>query len=619
MDFFPCLEGRRTMETPDTRTEAPIRGPRWKLLYLIVVVLWLAVLYGFTSTPWLIGRSLLGGALVVWGVKRVAKALQSKREGDHFVATFLLGLALFAGSLVTLAPGLPAGLLNLTSLTSSVLVDRARSLDREITNNHGFEARRIAARGLGTPVPRDVHGHPVLLEVKDPELLKDLVAEGLDPDAADENGKTLLMLSESPAIVTALLKAGADPNTQDNDGATALSYAYRKGQWYMELLLGAGADVHAVDDAGIAVVDFYPESGPLRELLEAHAGDKPLPAPRPFEAADRGRRDWLITSSSSQPLPPSGVSMNPTLLRYGDAATITIRLSNPSDKNQLLDVRAYLGNVAFIVGASHGGQGGGGVIRWPKLTLPAQSSGQLTLDIITDLTHSKGDLSFDVHSRVFGKTEDDVLQLHAKLKYPEFSDELSESAIWDLLGILAFIASFAVGLPYLMRRSNSRGVAAAAGSVAIVCAWIFLALFWGMLEPWVAFDKTNCEILDHQVQTKTTRTSTSRGSPSSSSYISYVPLVAARFMVEGKEQIRIGFATGMESHAPRELDFAPIGETVPCWYDPDDTRRFTVVRTPGLGGIVGLILLALLTVGAVAFALPSRKEEPQAEARTPNP
>ncbi|MEW8506089.1 MAG: hypothetical protein AB2598_05255 [Candidatus Thiodiazotropha sp.] len=607
------------MEHHTSTTPATRRRSNWKSHYFILLVLWLALLYGFTSTLKWIGLSLLGAALVVAGIRIIAYAQQTKRDNIHYNVTLLFGLMLLACSLPTLAPGLPASLLTLTSPASSVLEARALRLAQTIDDDNRTNARLIATRGLGDPVPRDKHGLPVLLGVKDADLLKDLIAAGLSPDASNTDGKTLLMLTDDLDLATVLLESGADPNARDLEGGTALSHAYRKDRRYRELLLDAGADVHAVDNAEIAVVDYYPDSGPERELLEAYAGNSPLSAPRSFAVADRGRRGWIVTMDSRDHLPPSALSITPSFLHYDDSATVTVRLSNASDQDRLLDVRASI-SAAFFVAASHGGRVEnphkpfvGQTIRWPRLTLPAHSMGELTFDIVTDLEYSKGDLHIDLRSRAFGHTEDEVLYLSKKLEYPQYTGEPADSSWGDILGIVIFIASFVVALPMLMRGSTSKVSVAAAGAAAIVCGGVFVVLLWGMVEPWVAFDETSCEILDQRIGLKTTTTSTRRvsGHMTSTTTVTGYPLVAVRLMDQGQEKIRVGFATGMAWHPTSELSLVQLGETVPCWYDPEDNRQFTVVRTPGIRGIAGLIFLSLLTLGLFALTLSLRKDKVQ--------
>ncbi|MBM3782954.1 MAG: hypothetical protein FJW30_01275 [Acidobacteria bacterium] len=86
----------------------------------------------------------------------------------------------------------------------------------------------------------------------DAAKVKALLAQGLDPKAANRYGMTPLALgceNGNAEIVELLLKAGADPNAALPGGETALMTAARTGKTgAMKALLKAGANVHAKDD-----------------------------------------------------------------------------------------------------------------------------------------------------------------------------------------------------------------------------------------------------------------------------------------------------------------------------------------------------------------------------------
>lgn len=83
---------------------------------------------------------------------------------------------------------------------------------------------------------------------------------------------------------------------------------------------------------------------------------------------------------------------------------------------------------------------------------------------------------------------------------------------------------------------------------------------------------------------------------------SYVPAVALRYDADGASRVGIGFWSNSHvfvSHRAARLvaPFAP-GTAVTCWVDPTDPRRFVLTRTPGLGHLGFLALLAVVTVAA---------------------
>jgi ankyrin repeat protein len=80
----------------------------------------------------------------------------------------------------------------------------------------------------------------VAMESDNPELVRYLVAEGLDVNAADNGGETALMgaaKSGNLASFEALLALGADLGKRDNDGEGVLAYAADRGQRKMAALI----------------------------------------------------------------------------------------------------------------------------------------------------------------------------------------------------------------------------------------------------------------------------------------------------------------------------------------------------------------------------------------------
>ena len=136
---------------------------------------------------------------------------------------------------------------------------------------------------------------PLAAQTKD-ELLRDyamegeleeverLLAEGANPNTADEDGESALMYGASsavPEIVGALLEAGADPDRKNSDGLTALmSCVISDGELddddftaYLDiarLLIESGATLDETDDYGKTALayarDYRREE--MAELLE---------------------------------------------------------------------------------------------------------------------------------------------------------------------------------------------------------------------------------------------------------------------------------------------------------------------------------------------------------------
>lgn len=142
--------------------------------------------------------------------------------------------------------------------------------------------------GVVLSAPRQrLRADPVLCDVAsvgDRRRLKRMLAEGVDPDSADEDGTTALMAAAfagQTATVRELLGAGADPNVQDVSGMTALmNCVMANGELELgdthpifreivELLLDSGADLLLEDEDGLTALDHAEsyESGDLVELL----------------------------------------------------------------------------------------------------------------------------------------------------------------------------------------------------------------------------------------------------------------------------------------------------------------------------------------------------------------
>lgn len=80
-------------------------------------------------------------------------------------------------------------------------------------------------------------------------LFAELLAEGADVNARDQEGWTALMRASwhgDAGIAELLLNQGADVNAKDHDGLTALMHASWKGRSRVaELLLHRGADANS--------------------------------------------------------------------------------------------------------------------------------------------------------------------------------------------------------------------------------------------------------------------------------------------------------------------------------------------------------------------------------------
>jgi hypothetical protein len=596
------------------------KQPFKKVLFIVLLPIWLTALAGFTSTWVWIGLSVSGTTLVIGGIAVSRRTLPHVGEGYRHAALFAFGLLLIAISLATLAPGAPGHWLTSTPFGWGLLEKRITRLIQAIEEqDHGL-AIRIASRGLGSAHPIDKSGHPLLFKAKERDMLRALLATGLCPDATTADGRSLLMLTKDVDIATTLLEAGADPNIQDINGKTPLVYASSKDVRHLELLLEAGANVHAVDATGIAVADYFPAAGPQRELLEKHAGALPLPQPRPLDAMERGHYDWLVVERNPQTnITPSAVTTEPDHLSHGRQGTIHIHIGNNTFRDRLLDVRAELNGGTYLVAASHNGKvenpriiSLNRTIRWPLLALPAHSEGKLSLEIVRHDRHKGNDLMVDVVYRDYGTHDDEHLLVH---QTPGQGKTAPFAVDWiTISGCLVLFIGLLIGFLKLIRTLGLHTRPSQFAALGTLISFIIGAfLLTGIVEPWIFFEETSCLILDRRLKPKsTTYYSSSKTRLAGMSTISYfVPQLAVRYWAQDEELTVVGFTTGKEALSTQDLHQFPLGATVTCWFDPDKPSRFTVNRSPGPGGIASIILLVVVSVTFFLFARVCSKDQPQ--------
>jgi hypothetical protein len=575
---------------------------RLKLALFVAAVLgWAIVLQGFVSLRVEIACTLLGPALGTAGLSLVARSLRQRLRAAGHAAALAFGLLLLAGAGLTLAPAAPAGLLVTSASGLNLLDARIGRFDRALRDGDARLARRLARRGLGDASPVDRSGRPLLHDVKDAALLRDLLESGLDPDAADLDGWTMLMNTSDIDLARALLAAGANANARRRGGETVLMASAQKAPALVALLVAAGAEIDAVDAAGRSVVDYVGVNDDVRAVLEARAGGS-LPEARSRDWAMGGRADWLVVDRDPKAqLGPSTLKLDRHPLSPGDSASLFIRLANPSPQPRLLDVEADLNGAVLFVGASHDGAilnparpGLNQTVRWPLLTLPEHSQGRLELHMVVRSEPRPGDLGVDVRVSDLPDPRPEVLTVSERLGDREPRDGTTGIA-WPL-GLL-LLGGTTLWLLRRLSRSGAAGRAAAAGA-ALVCATAATLFAWTMVEPLMRFDEAACTILDRRVYLTSTRSSsgTSRnpGTASRSRTLA-VPIVAVRIESDATPRIATGFNTDF-NRSPSDLRGLVLGATVPCWVDPQRPGRFTLFRRPATGTVLAVTVLAGLAL-----------------------
>ena len=102
-----------------------------------------------------------------------------------------------------------------------------------------------------------------------------------------------------------------------------------------------------------------------------------------------------------------------------------------------------------------------------------------------------------------------------------------------------------------------------------------------------SFKKTDCILLDKKIVID--NVSRKPGDIQSTDTKYNVPLVAVRYIVDGHEVIVVGqpnpatMRSPIENFAIRELSDYKLGQSYPCWYDPQDIKRFILFRSISWG------------------------------------
>ncbi|HBI15415.1 MAG TPA: hypothetical protein DDY20_07880 [Desulfobulbaceae bacterium] len=128
------------------------------------------------------------------------------------------------------------------------------------------------------------------------------------------------------------------------------------------------------------------------------------------------------------------------------------------------------------------------------------------------------------------------------------------------------------------------------------------------IRRFVAYEKVSCTILDTQIASHESSSSSRGGGPGprspSTTTVYNDPLVAVRYLAEGGEIIAVGsprptaMLSPLAKYALRELARYERGKSYPCWYDPREPESFVLARGVSWGwyllGAGPLILLYFL-------------------------
>ena len=582
---------------------------RFSILVFVAWGLFGFLLLGFVSTKSLIFLSLTGAILLIAGIYLTIHFAHHIVTLVGLVA-FALGLILILGAIATLLPAAPDNLLVKTSIGWNILENRTLRLGKAIDNDNIGLARKLARRGLGDPQPLGSFGRPLIHDCKSSNMVTALFnGTNLNPDAQDLDGYTLLMNTYDPKIATAILDAGADPNVRSKDGRTPLMFSAGKPLQLIRILLEKGADVHAVDEDGDSVATYFGIDDVSLTLLEKYSRGTPLiKASNPHV----GREEWLVINRDpSAKIEPSSIKTDPSPLRYGDLATVEVRIGNDSDTDRRIQVKTKLNQVLLFVDASHAGEIENKkepqmdqTIRWPVLSLPAHSQGILAVRVVARSDERQaGDAMIDVEIRQMdGSVEQLNFHQAAQRREVSFAANRASYMIPVLFGIVMIVLFIWIRI----RKPGTQTKAQIATSIlAVFCLGVAFLLVVSFIDPFVRFEEATCTILDRRYRLESVRTSSrSRRAASTNA----VPITAVRINSNGQRLISTGFSLG-STHSVDVLRQFPLGSKVRCWVFPGDRSIFTLTRYPGTGWIIVLGILILIGSACMTFVFTAKSQK----------
>lgn len=142
--------------------------------------------------------------------------------------------------------------------------------------------------------------------------------------------------------------------------------------------------------------------------------------------------------------------------------------------------------------------------------------------------------------------------------------------------------------------------------IAVGFLSIFAAMAWHDWRTISVYPQTTCTVIDTRMRIETTPSAISSARRRSSN-TNLQPLLALRYVDNGREMIGTGYTTGSRlqigsgASTMREYEQFKIGAQVPCWFDPDNPAHVMVL--PGFGGAYFFALLPIGMLAAGVWAL----------------
>jgi hypothetical protein len=317
------------------------------------------------------------------------------------------------------------------------------------------------------------------------------------------------------------------------------------------------------------------------------------------------------------------IQLEPAVPKEGDVVTLLVHIRNSGDgPAPFTEVELELPLEAMFVDAT--GLDGAkidpaGKVVAATIDLPAGADRQFSVRMV--VPHDAGGRSLSPHLKVryahagvefYGGGDPVTIDTRVANSGVALGGVRFNAASFVVLGVLLLYPVLRVLTRSRKSRKDSKGPV-----LMIVIAVGFLSIFAGMAwHDWrtiSAFRPSTCTILDSRLRIETSPSSTSTSSPPGrrQNTTTYEPLLAMRYVENGRAVIGTGYSTGsrlqigLGSSTVSEYEQFKIGAQVPCWFDPEDPTRIMVL--PGFGGAYVFALLPLgLLIGGV-WALSSRR------------
>jgi uncharacterized repeat protein (TIGR01451 family) len=179
----------------------------------------------------------------------------------------------------------------------------------------------------------------------------------------------------------------------------------------------------------------------------------------------------------------------------------------------------------------------------------------------------------------------------------------------------AGLVTLAVLAAFPLLKLIFRGPGSSAPAFALTVAIGFWTLFGAMAvrdyQSLTTWPETTCTVRDSKLEQNTSGSTAPAGAgttaarrTSRSDSTSYKTLLALEYRVDGRQHFSSGFDTGSRlsiggfGGAVEEFSRWPIGQTVPCWFDPAHPEDVVVIR-----GFGGAYLFALFPLPLFAYGV----------------